>query len=74
MTDNVIHLSAATRVDIPVEPVLKAAIKSDLTGAMVIGWTEGGDLYFASSLADGGDVMWLMELAKQALINTIFEG
>jgi len=36
---------------------------------MVIGYDHDGELYFAASKADGGHALWLMELAKIALLN-----
>ena len=33
-----------------------------------MGYTETGEEYFASSIADGGDVLWLMERMKAALL------
>jgi hypothetical protein len=34
----------------------------------VIGKQKDGGYYFSSSLADGGDVLWLLERAKLALM------
>jgi hypothetical protein len=70
MTDNVIPLGNITRLDIPVDRVLDAA-KGELhgpSGVVVIGWDDDGELYFASSVADGGEVLWLLEKAKIALL------
>ena len=39
------------------------------TSIVAIGFKNDGEFYFASSLADGGDVLWLMELAKRALMD-----
>ncbi|MCK5444187.1 MAG: hypothetical protein KAI73_01110 [Rhodospirillaceae bacterium] len=68
MTDNVIELGGITYLDVPVERVCDSA-KQRLHGGgvVVIGWDEEGGFYFASSIADGGEVIWLMEKAKLAL-------
>jgi hypothetical protein len=34
----------------------------------VLGYDAGGDEYFASSYADGGTVLWLMERLKKRLL------
>lgn len=70
MTDNVIPLGNFTRIDLPVERVLDLA-RNRLTGqsgVVVIGWDENGELSFTSTFADGGEVLWLLEKAKQALL------
>jgi len=39
-----------------------------LKSVLVIGYDEAGEEYFASSIADGGDVLWLLERCKQELM------
>ena len=69
MSDNVIPLGNITRLDVPVERILEAAkTYVDGGGVVVLGWDKFGELYFASSVADGGEVLWLMEKAKKALL------
>lgn len=68
MTDNVVNLPVRTKLDLPPERVLDAAKDADLDGCFVIGRTKDGDLYFASSIADGGDILWLWEKAKPLLM------
>lgn len=69
MTDNVIPLGNITRLDLPVDRVLEMA-KGEVEGGgvVVLGWDKDGEMYFSSSFADGGDVLWLMEKAKLALL------
>lgn len=66
---NVVDLNVPTTLDIPVDRVLRRADEAGLTTAVVMGWDADGQLYFASSVADGGDVLWLMECAKRALMD-----
>lgn len=68
--DNVVELGVATRLNIPAERVLANATDAlyEAKGVVVIGWDKDGEFYFASSIADGGDVLWLMEHAKLALL------
>lgn len=65
---NVIPLGAVTRLDIPTDRVLDGAKGHCTDGVVVMGYDDDGDLYFASSIADGGDVLWLMEKLKQQLL------
>ena len=68
MSDNVIPLGNITRLDLPTDRVLDA-VKGDCSdGVVVLGFDNEGELYFASSIADGGSVLWLLEQAKLALM------
>ena len=64
---NVEDLDVVTRLDIPSDKILKKAI-GNVNDVIIIGWNEEGELYFASSKANGGDVLWLLELAKKRLL------
>lgn len=66
---NVTPFSGITRLAIPSDRVLSASIAEKVEDVIVIGRRADGSLYFASSSPDGGDVLWLMELAKLALLN-----
>ena len=66
--DNVVELDMVTRLDIPVERVLNGAMKADLNNVFVVGWDQDGDLYTASSIADGAELLWMLELAKKRLL------
>lgn len=66
--DKVITLDCITRLDLPVDRILNAALGSDLESCVIVGFDKDGELYFASSKADGGDVIWLFELAKKKLL------
>ena len=70
---DVVNLDNITRLDIPVERILAAAQEAGLESVVVIGYCEDGEEYFASSFADGGDVVWLMERAKLKLLRVIDE-
>jgi hypothetical protein len=64
----IIVLDIITKLDIPVERVIDAAKEAELQDVIVIGWDKNGDIYFASSKADGGEVLWLIEKAKKRLL------
>jgi coenzyme F420-reducing hydrogenase delta subunit len=68
VTAEIINLPCITRLDIDPQRVLTAALEAGLEGVFVMGYTKEGEVYFASSYADGGTVMWLMELAKARLL------
>lgn len=63
----VIELDLPTRLNVPPDRILKAAV-GKLDGVLLIGFDKEGEPYFASSYADGGDALWLMELCKLALL------
>jgi len=68
MIDTVIPLGNFTSLDLPADRVLDSAKDYVTGGVVVMGWDDGGELYFASSIADGGEVLWLLEKAKQTLL------
>jgi len=57
-----------TKLDIPVDKVLEGA-KGQLEGIVIMGYDHDGNQYFASSYADGGTVLWLMEQCKINLLD-----
>lgn len=67
-TAQVLRFRGVTRHDIPVERVLDMARGEGLRCAVVIGYDSEGDEYFASSMADGADVLWLLERLKLKLL------
>lgn len=70
--DNVIVLETITSLDIPPERVLEGINEEleddNIESIVAIYWTKDGELQFASSLADGGDVLWMLEKAKLRLL------
>lgn len=68
MSARVIPLGLVTRLDLPVERVLEEA-KAQMRDVVLMGWNNDGELYFASTFSDGGEVMWLLELCKKRLLD-----
>lgn len=71
MTAKIIPLGCVTRLDLPAERIIDALRDLNLEGVVVMGYRkeeDGGELYFASSYADGGTVLWLMEQLKRRLL------
>ena len=69
MSAKVIPLGCVTRLDLPAERVLAMAAEADMQGVVIIGYTSDGEEYFASTYADGGTVMWLLERCKMKLLD-----
>lgn len=65
---NVLELPVMTRLDIDPQRVLAKAIAAEMQEVVIIGYDKDGDEFFASSLADGGDMLWHLERAKLKLL------
>ena len=70
---NVVNLGCITKLNLPVDRVLDEA-KDRLEGVVIIGYDKDGEEYFASTYADGADVLWLLERAKHELMHVAKEG
>ncbi len=68
MTATVVEFDGVTKLDIPTSRILSKASDAELQSCVVIGYSGDGSFYFASSVADGGTVVWLLELAKKKLL------
>jgi hypothetical protein len=64
----IIQYTGITRLDLPPDQILERA-KDQLTDVVIIGYDKDGNDFFASSLADGGTVLWLLEKCKKALLS-----
>jgi hypothetical protein len=67
----VVILQNVTSLDLPPERLLNAAIEAGPSKVLIIGVKEDGSEYFASSVADGGDVLWMLERAKLKLLQVV---
>ena len=70
MSDNVIPLGGVTKLDLPADRILEGNI-GEFESVVIMGWNHEGKEVFASSLADGGDVLWLMERMKKILLEDV---
>jgi hypothetical protein len=70
---NVVVLGGITKLDIPPERILSAALEAELSEVVIMGRDQEGNEYFASSIADGADVIWLAERMKLKLISGEYE-
>lgn len=64
---NVIRFPGVTRLDIDPDRVLQEAI-GNLEGVVIAGCDKDGNHWFASSYADGGETLWLLEALKKRLM------
>lgn len=53
---------------LPAERVLAEAQKEGLTDAIVLGWCADGSMYLKASYADGPNVLWLLEQARDTIL------
>lgn len=65
---NVVPFDGITRLNTDPAMTLERAKEEIGGGVVVIGWDKEENIYFASSLADGGDILWLLEKAKKTLL------
>lgn len=63
-----VFLPVLTKHDIPADRCLEEAL-GKLEGVAIMGYDKDGKEYFASSYADGGTLLWLMERMKIRLFN-----
>jgi hypothetical protein len=64
---NVIQFRGITRLDLDPDQVLENT-KGKLKHFFLVGYDTEDEFYFSSTMADGGDVLWLMEKAKKLLM------
>lgn len=71
---NVIRLRMISSLPLDPDQLLEAAM-GELDAVVILGWRHGdpqnrtaGDEYFASSIADGATVVWLLERCKRQLL------
>lgn len=65
---DVVRMNMVTRLDISPDAVIEAASEANLACVVIIGFDADGNEYFASSKADGADVLWHIERAKHKLM------
>jgi hypothetical protein len=49
--------------------VMLRLAQGQLDEVVILGFDKHGALFFSSNLADGGSVLWLLEKAKQSLMD-----
>lgn len=67
MTAEVLIFNGITRLDLPADRIIEGAL-GKLRDVVIIGYDKDGEEYFASSVADGGTTLWLLERCKKKLL------
>lgn len=67
----IIPFTGITRLDLNPDDVLEN-LKGKLESVVIVGYDKDGYEFFASSLADGADVNWLLDRCKLALLDGVF--
>ncbi len=69
----VIPFTGITTLDLDPDIVLENC-KGKMEGVVLLGWTPGGEMFFSSTYADGGTVLWLLEQCKKRLLEVSVDG
>lgn len=69
--DNVVVFPGQTVNPIPPEQILDESNKSGLREVLVIGWTKDDELYLSSSTGKAAEMIFLLELAKTAIMDIV---
>lgn len=69
---NVVHGPFVSRIDTAPDRVLQGAI-GQLQSVIVIGYNIDGEEYYASSIADGPNALWLIRRTEHKLIGIVDE-
>jgi len=59
-----------TKLDLPVDRILENS-KGQYEGLVLIGFNKDGEVIAASTYADGGTVLWLLEACKTKMMESI---
>jgi len=63
----IIPFTGITRLDLDPDIILENN-KGQFEGVVLMGWNKDGEEVFASTYADGGTVLWLLERMKLRLL------
>jgi len=64
----ILKFTGITFLDMPTDVILQSAI-GKLESVIVLGYTNDGEEYFASSMADGADALWHLQRAAHKLLS-----
>jgi hypothetical protein len=66
----IIEFTGITKLDLSPDKVLENN-KGEFEGLVLMGWNTDGEEVFASTYADGGTVLWLLERMKLRLLQSV---
>lgn len=64
---DVVNIGCITYLDMPADRILEDAL-GKLDSVVIMGYDKEGEEVFASSIADGGSVLWMLEQCKLKLL------
>lgn len=67
----VVPFTGITKLDLAPDRVIDGLADIEFEGLVVLGYRADGTEYFASTYADGGDVVWLLERCKLRLLTVV---
>ena len=70
MSTNITPISGETKLDIEADKVIVGSLEAGLTDVLVLGYRPDDSLYIAMSQADAAHAVWLLEKAKQAILES----
>jgi ABC-type branched-subunit amino acid transport system substrate-binding protein len=65
----VIKFHGISRLDLDPNDIIEQIRDLKLDGIVILGYTQDNREFFATSYADGGTVLWLMEQCKRDLLD-----
>ena len=66
----IVSIGGGTSADLDPNLVLHEAI-GEMEGVVLLGFNKDGEVYAASSYADGGTIVWLLEACKQMVMEGV---
>lgn len=68
--DNVVDLPVVTKLDLDPDRVLRK-LEGKLSRFVLVGYDKEDQEFLSSTIADGPEVLWLLERAKMQLLNIV---
>ena len=65
------RLKTQTKLDLPPELLLEAALQAGMTHVVIVGYDGEGKEYFASSQSDAAETLWHLERARHQLMQIV---
>ena len=71
---NIVDLNVVSNLAVAPLNTFRQAILADLEQVVILGYRkDGGEEFFASSMPDGAEVVWLLERYKHELMSVVGE-
>lgn len=70
---HIIDFPGWTRINSDPNKALEKAMHADLDSVLILGFDKQGNEYTHTSIACGGDVLWLLERAKYKMLSVTDE-